>query len=185
MYVAGLQNSHSGNMSVRVGNRMIITRRGSMLGFLEEDDLVELNLTEDDGMIAIASTESHVHREIYRVTDALAIVHAHLVAATALSMLLDEIIPVDVEGAYHVKKVPVLSFEFGSGSTEMAKEIPKYLKDYPIIMVRGHGAFSAAETLEEAFFYCSSLENSAKIALYLLQAGESLEKFLPKTLKTW
>ncbi len=185
MYVAGLQNSHSGNMSVRFGNKMIITRRGSMLGFLNEDDLVELDLTEDDGMIAIASTESHVHKEIYKSTDALAIVHAHLVAATALSMLFDEIIPVDVEGAYHVKRVPVLSFEFGSGSSEMAEEIPKYLKDYPIVMVRGHGAFAAAETLEEAFFYCSSLENSAKIAFYLLQAGEKIEKFLPKTLKTW
>lgn len=185
MYVAGLQNSHSGNLSVRVGNRMIVTRRGSMLGFLEAEDLVELRIDEDDGMMAIASTEFHIHREIYRRTDALAVAHAHLISATALSLLYDEIIPVDVEGAYHIKRVPVLSFELASGSQEMAEVIPEYLKDYPIVMVKGHGAFSAGDTLEEAFYYCSALENSSKIALLLLQAGKDLRELQPNTLKRW
>ncbi|MCS7232794.1 MAG: class II aldolase/adducin family protein [Synergistetes bacterium] len=185
MYIAGLQNSHSGNLSVRLGNRMIITRRGSMLGFLEEDDLVEMSIDEEDGMMAIASTEFHIHREIYRKTDALAVAHAHLIAATALSLLYDEIIPVDVEGAYHIKRVPVLHFELGSGSREMAETLPIYLKDYPIVMVKGHGAFAVGETLEEAFYYCSALENSAKIAMLLIQAGEDIRKYQPEGLKRW
>ncbi len=185
MYVAGLQNSHSGNLSIRLGNRMIITRRGSMLGFLESEDLVEMRIDEEDSMMAIASTEFHIHREIYRKTDALAVAHAHLISATALSLLYDEIIPVDVEGAYLIKKVPVLSFKLASGSKEMAEVIPKYLKDYPIVMARGHGAFSIGETLEEAFYYCSSLENSAKIAMMLIQAGEDIRKYQPQTLKKW
>gem|GEM_PF-99326 len=185
MYVAGLQNSHSGNLSVRVGKRMIITRRGSMLGFLTAGDLVELKIDEDDGMMAIASTEFSIHREIYRRTEALAIAHAHLICATALSLLYDEIIPVDVEGAYHIKRVPVLSFEFASGSKEMAETIPQYLRDYHVVMVRGHGAFSVGDTLEEAFYYCSALENSAKIAMAIIGAGEDIKKFQPERLKKW
>jgi len=185
LYIAGLQNSHSGNLSVRDGNRMLITRRGSMLGFLEPEDLVEVSIEGDDGMLSIASTETHVHRAIYLETDALAVVHAHLIAATALTLLYDEIIPIDVEGSYHVRRVPVLSFEFGSGSKEMAEEIPKYLKNYPIVMVKGHGAFAAAETLEEAFFYCSSVENSSKIILAILHAGRDPKEFEMKYFERW
>lgn len=43
-YVAGLQDTHSGNMSMRIGSRMLITRRGSMLGFLNGHDIIELSL---------------------------------------------------------------------------------------------------------------------------------------------
>ena len=31
-FLSGLVSSHAGNMSVRVGDRLVITRRGSMLG---------------------------------------------------------------------------------------------------------------------------------------------------------
>ena len=185
LYIAGLQNTHSGNISIRVGNRMIITRRGSMLGFLQPDDLVEVPIDEPDSMFSIASTEAHVHAAIYRETDALAIVHAHLVAATALTLLYDEIIPIDVEGAYCVRRVPVVEFEFGSGSEEMAREIPKYLRNYPVIMIKGHGGIAAAETLEEAAFYCSSVENSAKIIFFVLQAGKDPKELEPARFEKW
>lgn len=185
LYIAGLQNTHSGNMSMRIGNRMVITRRGSMLGFLEPEDLVETSIFEPDSMLSIASTESHVHAAIYRETEALAIVHAHLIHATALSMVYDEIIPVDVEGSYHVRRVPVVEFEFGSGSEEMAEVIPEYLKNYEVIMIRGHGAVAVGETLEEAAFYCSSLENSSKIILDLMIAGRNPMDMIPERFKKW
>ena len=185
LYIAGLQNTHSGNMSIRVGKRMIITTRGSMIGFLRPEDLVEVPIDEPDSMLSIASTESHVHAAIYRETDALAVIHAHLVAATALTLLYDEIIPIDVEGSYHTRKVPSVEFEFGSGSKEMAEVIPRYLKNYPIIMIKGHGSVAAADTLEEAAFYSSSVENSAKIIFYVLQAGRNPQEFEPERLKNW
>ena len=145
-YVAGLENSHSGNMSIRVGNRVLITRRGSMLGFLKGEDIVDIGLYEDDSGISLASSESGVHRAIYRETDTLAILHAHTVSAAILSLVYDEIIPIDVEGSYITKRVPVLEFEFGSGSKEMEEVLPRYLKDYNIVMVKGHGAFAIGET---------------------------------------
>ncbi len=184
-YLAGLENSHSGNMSVRVGNRVLITRRGSMLGFLKEEDIVEIGLYEDDSGISLASSESGVHRAIYRGTDALAILHAHTINAVVLSLVYDEIIPIDVEGSYVTKRVPVLEFEFGSGSKEMEEVLPRYLKDYNIVMVKGHGAFSIGETLEEALFYCHSLENSSKIILGVASMGKDPMEYIPNTLKEW
>ncbi len=53
LYVAGLVSSHGGNMSVRFGDRLLIKRRGAMLGRLKEGDLVETGLDKLDSGIRI------------------------------------------------------------------------------------------------------------------------------------
>ncbi|HWI54246.1 MAG TPA: class II aldolase/adducin family protein, partial [Desulfobacteria bacterium] len=89
LFLQGLNSSHSGNMSIRLGDRLVITRRGSMLGRLKESDLIETGLDKNDSHITLASTEIGVHRSIYKNTSALSIVHAHPVYATALSLVDD------------------------------------------------------------------------------------------------
>lgn len=185
LFSTGLNNSHSGNISMRVGNRMLIKRRGAMLGYLEEDDIVEVDLFEMDGNLAIASTESRVHASIYINTEALAVVHAHPLATTALSMVRDEIIPIDVEGSYFIKKVPVLDLEFASGSKEMEEQLPRYLENYKIAVVKGHGAFSCAATMEEALFYIHSVECSAKMIVYLSSLGVDSRSLEKSTFENW
>ena len=68
LFLSGLNSSHSGNMSIRCGDRIIITRRGAMLGQLTEQDLIETGLTKNDSHIILASTEIGVHRAIYQGT---------------------------------------------------------------------------------------------------------------------
>jgi len=163
LFTAGLNNSHSGNISVRCGDKIIITRRGSMLGRLQEEDLIETGLDKNDCHIALASTEIRVHRAIYRNTQALAIVHAHPTSAVALSLVEDDIIPVDSEGSYLLHRIPVISAEFAIGSNELEKTLPEALKEYKIVMVKGHGSFAAGQLIEEAYQYTASLEHSCRI----------------------
>jgi len=185
-YVAGLEDTHSGNMSIRIGNRMLITRRGAMLGFLNDYDIIEVGLEKNDCGISLASSETGVHRAIYKETTGLAIVHAHLINAVILSLIYQEIVPIDVEGSYTIKKVPVISFEFGSGSQEMEKEIPKYLKDNKIVVIKGHGAIAIGETLEEALYYNSVLENSCKVIVGITSLGKEPGRFIPEEIaKDW
>src|SRR4030042_5901693 len=106
----GLVSSHSGNLSIRLGVRLCITHRGSMLGCLEEHDLVETGINKNDRCTPLASTELAVHRAIYKRTPASAIVHAHPAHAVALSFPEQEIIPCDVEGSHLLSKVPVLGW---------------------------------------------------------------------------
>lgn len=166
LFLQGLNSSHSGNMSVRLGDRLVITRRGSMLGNLKESDLIETGLSKNDSHITLASTEIGVHRAIYLNTPALAIVHAHPVYATALSLIEDEIIPIDSEGQYMLHKIPAVGFEHTVGSAEVARVLPEYLKEYKIVMIRGHGSFAVGQLMEEAYQWTSSLENICKI-IYL------------------
>ena len=163
LFLQGLNSSHSGNMSVRLGDRLVITRRGSMLGNLKESDLIETGLSKNDSHITLASTEIGVHRAIFQNTPALAIVHAHPVYATALSLIDDEIIPIDSEGQYMLHKIPVIGFEHTVGSAEVARILPEYLKEYKIVMIRGHGSFAVGQLIEEAYQWTSSLENICKI----------------------
>jgi L-fuculose-phosphate aldolase len=175
-FLSGLVSSHAGNMSVRMGDRIVITRRGSMAGRLQPGDLIETGLFADDAMVTLASSELIVHRAIYQATSALAIVHTHPPHATALSLVEDAIVPVDSEGSYLLHRVPVVSAARTIGSSEVAEVVAPALKDHKVVMLRGHGAFAIGEMLEEAFMLTSSLEFSSRI-LYLVRGlgGERKE----------
>jgi L-fuculose-phosphate aldolase len=177
LFSRGLTSSHGGNMSVRMGDRIIITRTTSMLNHLQAEDLIETGLEEDDSNVMLASSELVVHRAIYRNTSALAIVHVHPPYAVSLSMVEEEaIIPIDNEGSYVLRKVPIVQTELTTGSKEVAKLATEMLREYKIFMLRGHGCFSTGPLLEEAFQWCSSLEEASKIIfltrmLQLAQVG--------------
>ncbi len=161
----GLYSAHGGNMSIRVGDRILITRRGSMLGALTDEDIIETSLDENDTFITLASTEIVVHRAIYKNTEALAIFHAHPPLAVAKSLVSDEIILDDSEGNYILKKVPVVATKLTVGAKEVGEILPDYLKDFKLVMLKGHGSFAIGMLLEEAFSYTSTLEHSLKISL--------------------
>ncbi|MCL4368981.1 MAG: aldolase [Actinobacteria bacterium] len=172
LFLAGLNSSHSGNMSVREGDRIYITRRGSMLGRLTERDVIETGLEADDSHITLASTEIKIHRSIYLNTSALAIVHAHPPFAIALSLDRQAIAPVDSEGIYYFKSIPVLHAERTIGSEEVAARLPEALQNYKAVMVGGHGSFAVGQMLEEAYQWTSSLEASCRMLwLHTLLAG--------------
>jgi len=187
LYVAGLVSSHGGNLSMRFGDRVVIKRRGAMLGRLKEGDLIETGLERADSGVMLASTELVVHRAIYLATPALAIVHAHPRTAIALSLSRDEIVPIDNEGSYLLHKVPVVAAEFASGSAELVERLPAALQEYKIVMLRGHGCFSIGQTLDEAFQWVSCLEESCQIILAAKTIDEPFLEYrkMSEDYKSW
>lgn len=171
LFEGGLNNSHSGNMSLRVGDRLLITRRGSMLGELTTSDLVDVPLEENGSDGGLPSTEVNVHRSVYAGTDYLALVHAHPRAAIALSMNRDFIVPVDAEGRYYFHRIPVLAVGESIGSKEVEEKLPALLNESPLVMVRGHGVFAGGTTLEEGLKMIHSLEWSCEIFMKCLALG--------------
>lgn len=165
LFVGQMNNSHSGNMSLRNNRMMAITRSGAMLHRIEHGDIIETLIDGEDCQTTLASRERPVHRAIYLQTAAQAIVHAHPPYLIALSMHVDNFTPVDAEGAYFFKKgIPVVMVVNAIASEEVAVKISPILQHYPIVIVRGHGTFAIGATLEEGFHYTSSLEHSARIA---------------------
>ena len=93
LFLRGIVAANTGNLSVRQRNRIFITRRGCMLGSLQEHDLIETGVNKNDRFTPLASTELAVHRAVYQATPAQAIVHAHPPYSIVLSMTGTELRP--------------------------------------------------------------------------------------------
>ncbi len=168
LFTQGLVSSYSGNLSIKLGEHLLITHRGSMLGSIRETDLVKTGIARNDRATPLASTELRVHRSIYKKTSAMAVVHAHPPYAIALSFTEKEIIPCDMEGRILLSNVPVLGQQVMVKAGDLAEEIAEALKQHKVVLVRSHGSFAASQLLEEAYYYTSLLEQSCRL-LYLLK----------------
>jgi L-fuculose-phosphate aldolase len=167
LFAQGLVSSHSGNLSIRLGERMIITRRSSQLGCLGEHDLIETGIARNNRNTPLASTELAVHRAIYQQTSASAIVHAHPPHAIALSLTKTELVPSDAEGLSIIGQVPVLGWHMEVKLGGLADIIAQALRQYRIVMVHGHGSFAVGQLLEEAHNCTTTLEESCRVICLL------------------
>ncbi|WP_407282837.1 aldolase [Methanolobus sp. WCC1] len=159
----GLVESHFGNISVRIGNRMLITRSGCALDEITEDNVVEVRIDSSSPLDMIASSEAVVHRAIYSKTPALAIVHAHCPFAVTLSLLEegDSITPADSEGQYFLGEVPIV--KGGIGSDELAENLASSLAHNKTAIIYSHGTFAIGKVLDEAYVLTTQVEHSCKI----------------------
>ena len=167
LFTTGLVSSHSGNLSIRLGERLIITRRRCGLGSIGEHDLIETGISKNDRNTPLASIELAVHRTIYRETPALAVVHAHPPHAVALSLTETEIVPMCNEGLSALGRVPVLGWNMDVQPGGLADIIAQALKKHRIVMVHGHGSFAIGQLLEEAHDYTTTLEENCQVACLL------------------
>lgn len=168
-----LVDSHGGNLSIRRGDKIYITRRDSMLGDLKEGDIVEVGLIgggEEDK----ASRELPAHRAVYRETKAEAIVHAHPAMAIAISITDNKIVPQDAEGLYLYRAAAIVRVHQPIGSDETARLLPTFLQgSSAVAVVKGHGSFATGKDLEEAYKLTSALENSCRILVAIRSTSNS------------
>ena len=159
----GLVTSHGGNVSARrPRGGALISATGAMLGRLDDDLLVAVNADgapRDDGAPA-PSSDTAVHLAVYEACpDAGAVVHAHPAHAVALAYGRDAIEPANLEGRLYLGRVPVVEAEW----EESARPIGEALREHPIVVVRGHGAYARGADAWDALRVTSTLEEAARI----------------------
>ena len=161
----------SGNMSCRLDDEIVITRTGALLDELTPKDFVVLRMGE---RAKGASSDLIVHEAIYERTDYRAVLHCHGVYNVVLSFLFDEIVPMDLEGSMFLGKVRVVEGKFGS--EELAKRIAEEVAKGGVVIVRGHGIYSAGKDVWEAFNRACYLEHSCEIIYRLRTLSGSWER---------
>lgn len=169
LFQRGMVCSQSGNLSIRMGDHLIITRRGSNLGALQEKDLIETGISRNDRATPFASVELPVHRLIYQNTQARAIVHAHPTHVTALSMSEREINSCELEIFCVLGKVAVVGWGLEVKPGGLSDIISEALKEHHIVAVRGHGTFAIGTIMDEAFNSTTALEEACEV-LCLMKA---------------
>jgi L-fuculose-phosphate aldolase len=163
LHAEGLVSGNFGNLSVREGKGFYIKRKSAYLDVPGTLIFVPLG----GPVPGEASHESIVHQEIYRVTPAEAIVHAHPLYAIALSYLCDEVKPRDCEGELLCPVIRVV--EGAAGTQALAHTVSEALRTSSAVIVRGHGTFSIGMTLDEAFVITSAIEHACRILMLLRQ----------------
>ena len=163
LYTRGMVSVHGGNLSARQEDKLVITRSGSRLGYLEQADLIATGVAADDENTRLASTEIGVHRAIYTKTLFKAVVHSHPIHAVALSFIGDQILPQDEGGKLFIPRVPVVGFGREPMPGGFADEIAEALQTHGAVVVHRHGCFARGMTLAEAYVITELLEISSRI----------------------
>lgn len=167
----GLNDSHSGNASIRNGDALWITPTGCCADTLSSAELVECHI---DGTIGKgASLDGALHLAVYRANSKIrAIIHSHGPYSVAMTMDNKEFLPQDFEGQFYFTRVPVITIPYERYLEQSPRLVSEVLAEFPIAVVRGHGVFACAENLTLAYKWTCSLELSAKTAFIARQAGK-------------
>ncbi|MFE5212220.1 class II aldolase/adducin family protein [Streptomyces sp. NPDC056600] len=154
----GLVVGTSGNLSVRVGDTVLVTPSGVPYDRLGPGEVLGVDL---DGRRVLGSAEPTselpLHLAVYRATGAGAVVHTHAVHATAVSTLVDELPPVHYMTAALGGPVRVARYAaYGTG--ELAAAAVDALRDRTACLLRNHGTVACGDDLDQAYDRTAQLE---------------------------
>lgn len=166
----GYNDSHSGNASIRVDNSIWVTPTGACADTLQAEQLVDCDIEGHIGKGA--SLDAPLHIKVYQKnSDAGAVLHSHGAYSVAMTMQGEDFVPVDFEGSLYFGHIPVISIPYSQYVEKAADAVSDVLAEHPVVVVRGHGVYVAAQNLNLAYKWTCSFELSAKTCFIARQAG--------------
>ncbi|WP_028803327.1 class II aldolase/adducin family protein [Streptomyces sp. 142MFCol3.1] len=161
----GLVVGTSGNVSVRVGDTVLVTPTGVPYDRLAPEDVVGVGL---DGRQVLGSllptSELPMHLAVYRATDAVAVVHTHAAHATAVSTLVPELPLIHyMAGALGgpVRVAPYATY----GTAELAENMLGALDGRTACLLQNHGTVAHGASLSQAYDRTAQLEWMSRVWL--------------------
>ena len=138
----GMAPANGGNMSLRLGQGLVVTASGSNLGILEPDELAWVESADAERELvrhrggALPSSEAIMHWLVLQARpQAQAVVHAHDPLATRQALLQE--------------RLPETLREEPYGTVALARlAIRAFGREQPIIVLREHGYVCAGPSLE-------------------------------------
>ncbi|MFF8960910.1 class II aldolase/adducin family protein [Streptomyces sp. NPDC014894] len=154
----GLVVGTSGNVSARLGPLVLVTPSGVPYDRLGPQDATVVDLRGKRVLGDLEPTsELPLHLEVYRHTDALAVVHTHAVHATAVSTLVPELPPVHYMAAALGGPVRVAPYAL-YGTEALAANMLRALEGRTACLLRNHGTVAHGQSLDQAYDRTAQLE---------------------------
>jgi L-fuculose-phosphate aldolase len=171
----GLVVGTSGNISLRVDDLIAVTPSGVDYATMTPEDIPVVRL---DGTVVAGSlkptSELPMHLRCYADSDAAAVVHTHSAAATALSLLRDEVPLVHYQLAMfggQVRVAPYCTY----GTPELADAMAAGLRGRSATILANHGTIAYSHSLGHAFDKVSQLEWLCDVWLRAAAVGSPRE----------
>jgi ribulose-5-phosphate 4-epimerase/fuculose-1-phosphate aldolase len=172
LFTRGLTHGRTGNVSVRVGDQILITPTGASLGTIEPDDLSTIGLDGQHISGPRPSKEAFLHATMLRERpQANAVVHTHSIHAAAVSCLADldpdDAIPaLTAYFAMRVGTLPLLPY-YAPGDANAAEAVAQAAVHHSALLLSNHGPVVAGPDLNTALDVLEELEHTAKAFLLL------------------
>ncbi|CAL9417303.1 L-fuculose phosphate aldolase [Streptomyces sp. enrichment culture] len=161
----GLVVGTSGNVSVRVGETVLVTPSGVPYDRLTPDDVTGVDLAGRQVLGSLVPTsELPMHLAVYRTTGARAVVHTHAVHATAVSALVDELPLIHYMAAALGGPVRVARYAT-YGTDELAENMLRALDGRTGCLLQNHGTVTHGTTLARAYDRTAQLEWMCRVWL--------------------
>ncbi|WP_285114904.1 class II aldolase/adducin family protein [Leifsonia sp. fls2-241-R2A-40a] len=171
---AGLSPGSSGNVSVRVGTRIIATPTGSSLRSVTESELAAT--PSDNPDVPRPTKELPLHAAMYAAhPEATAVVHLHSPYATAVACLppgdggFAQLPPLTPYRVMRLGDVPLVPYA-PPGSSELASGVAAAAPGHAALLLGNHGPLVAAASLDAAIDLVEELETASQLTLLLRQA---------------
>ena len=172
LFDRGFTVGSSGNISVALGDGMLITPTNSCLGFLEPSRISRLDASGRHVAGDKPSKEVFLHQAFYASRPGTgAVVHLHSTCATAVSCLADTdpencippLTPYVVMRVGNVKLLPYVR----PGDPLMGEMIGALKGSHAAVLLANHGPVVAAKDLEAAVYASEELEETAKLVMLM------------------
>ncbi|WP_410657669.1 3-oxo-tetronate 4-phosphate decarboxylase [Amycolatopsis sp. lyj-112] len=172
LFDRGLTHGRTGNISVRDGDRLLVTPTGACLGTLRSGDL---SVIDADGRHVAGpppSKEAFLHATVLRQRPtANAVVHTHSTHSAAVSCLAgldpdDAIPPLTAYFAMRVGRLPLIPYH-PPGDIRVAEPIARAAVDHSAVLLANHGPVVAGANLDSTLDALEELEHTAEIFLLL------------------
>jgi L-fuculose-phosphate aldolase len=156
-----------GNVSVRLGDRLLITPSGVNKGLMEADQVLTVDLRgqvlEGEGR---PSSEIRMHLLAYELRpDVAAVVHAHLPYATGCTLAgIDLLEPILPEVVITLGGIPTAPYAT-PGTPEVPAAIRDFIQEYDAILLSRHGAMTVGRDVMDAYNKMEKLEHTARVVL--------------------
>ncbi|MFD1659749.1 class II aldolase/adducin family protein [Streptomyces caeni] len=161
----GLVVGTSGNVSVRVGDIVLVTPTGVPYERLTPGDAVGVGLDGGQVLGSLRPTsELPMHLAVYRTTGARAVVHTHAVHATAVSTLVPELPLIHYMAAAlggPVRVAPYATY----GTPELAENTLRALRGRSACLLENHGTLAHGSSLTQAYDRTAQLEWMCRVWL--------------------
>ncbi|SCL18706.1 Ribulose-5-phosphate 4-epimerase/Fuculose-1-phosphate aldolase [Micromonospora pallida] len=172
LFTRSLTHGRTGNISVRLDDRILVTPTGSSLGTVRADHLSVI----DTGVHHLAgprpSKEAFLHAAVYRARPgATAVIHTHSTHSAAVSCLagVDQrnvLPPLTAYFAMRIGRLPMLPYH-APGDESLGALAESTARDNVAFLLSNHGPVVAGESLPAALDALEELEETAKLFLLL------------------
>ncbi|MBM4301476.1 MAG: class II aldolase/adducin family protein [Deltaproteobacteria bacterium] len=156
-----------GNVSVRLGDRVLITPSGINKGLMEAYQVITVDLA---GRVLTGegrpTSEIRMHLLAYELRpDMSAVVHAHLPYATACTLAgIDLLEPILPEVVITLGGIPTAPYAT-PGTEEVPEAIRDLIQEYDAILLSRHGAMTVGQDVMDAYNKMEKLEHTARVVL--------------------